>query len=261
MPAPAILRFARVIRWAIVVSGTRKAAAISGTVSPPSSRSVSATRASGARAGWQHVKISRSRSSSTGPVASWGSGSWIISACRCLSSRRCSRRIRSMARLPAVVVSQPPGLGGMPSARHFSSATTSASPAASSAMSRSPKRRASDATTRPNSSRKIRSIAASASSGPSPACARAGSTGSLRLERPDLDRALAGGRPLAGPGERGVQVGRLDHPEAAEPLLGLGERAVGEDRLGPRCCRRWSRSRAASGRRRTPTRRRPAARC
>jgi hypothetical protein len=38
---------ARVIRSAIVASGTRKARAISAVVSPASSRSVSATRASG----------------------------------------------------------------------------------------------------------------------------------------------------------------------------------------------------------------------
>ena len=58
--AAAILRLARVSRCAIVVSATRKARAISATVRPPSNRRVSATRASGASAGWQQVKISRS---------------------------------------------------------------------------------------------------------------------------------------------------------------------------------------------------------
>ena len=72
MCASLILAFARVIRWAIVVSGTRNAWAISATVSPPSSRRVRATLASGASAGWQQVKMSRSRSSSTMPVGSWG---------------------------------------------------------------------------------------------------------------------------------------------------------------------------------------------
>ena len=43
----------------------RKARAISSVVRPQTSRSVSATWASGGRAGWQQVKISRSRSSST----------------------------------------------------------------------------------------------------------------------------------------------------------------------------------------------------
>src|SRR6266487_2470790 len=49
----------------IVGSGTRKARAISVVLRPPSSRSVSATWAPGARAGWQQVKIRRSRSSLT----------------------------------------------------------------------------------------------------------------------------------------------------------------------------------------------------
>ena len=114
---PLIFFFARVIRCAIVVSGTRNACAISATVRPPSSRRVSATRASGASAGWQQVKISRSRSSSTMPVGSWGVSSLIMSAAWCLASRWDSRRSRSIARLPAVVVSQPPGLGGTPSTR------------------------------------------------------------------------------------------------------------------------------------------------
>src|SRR6266550_577930 len=65
MPARRILRLARTRRWAMVASGTRKALAICGVVSPPSVRSVSATRASGASAGWQQVNISRRRSSGT----------------------------------------------------------------------------------------------------------------------------------------------------------------------------------------------------
>ena len=62
-PASASVRLARTIRCATVASGTRNARAISGVVSPPSSRSVSATRASVESTGWQQVKISRSRSS------------------------------------------------------------------------------------------------------------------------------------------------------------------------------------------------------
>ena len=153
MFAALILAFARVMRRAIVVSGTRNARAISSTVRPPSSRSVRATRASAGSAGWQQVKISRRRSSSTSPVGSCGVSSVIMSAAWCLVSRRDSRRMRSMAWWVAVVVSQPPGFGGMPSVGHCSTAASRASPAASSAMSRSPKRLASEATTRPYSSR------------------------------------------------------------------------------------------------------------
>ena len=53
------------MRWASVGAAARKARAISSVVRPHTSRSVSATCASGGRAGWQQVKISRSRSSST----------------------------------------------------------------------------------------------------------------------------------------------------------------------------------------------------
>src|SRR3989441_415708 len=50
----------------MVDAGTRKARAISSVDSPPSVRSVSATCASVASAGWQHVKIRRSLSSGAG---------------------------------------------------------------------------------------------------------------------------------------------------------------------------------------------------
>ena len=62
-PASRILRFARTRRCCTVGSLIRNARAISREESPPTVRSVSATRASIGRAGWQHVKISRSRSS------------------------------------------------------------------------------------------------------------------------------------------------------------------------------------------------------
>jgi hypothetical protein len=68
MFASRIFAFARTSRCAIVGSDTRNACAISGVVSPPSSRSVRATWAGIASAGWQHVKISRSRSSCTGAL-------------------------------------------------------------------------------------------------------------------------------------------------------------------------------------------------
>ena len=55
-PASVIRCLARLIRWAIVASGTRNAAAISAVVSPPTARSVSATCDGGVSAGWQHRK-------------------------------------------------------------------------------------------------------------------------------------------------------------------------------------------------------------
>src|SRR6185312_5078077 len=117
-------------------------------------------------------------------------------------------------RLRAVVVSQPPGFGGRPVAGQRSLATRNASWAISSAMSMSPKRRTKVATTRPDSSRKIRSRSVA-------------STGTvlrlLGLERPDLDRTHAGRGSLRRQRQCGVQVGRFDDPEATEVLLGLGE--------------------------------------
>src|SRR5439155_455080 len=56
------VRLARTIRCATVDSGTRNARAISSVVSPPSSRSVSATRASVESTGWQAMNMRRSRS-------------------------------------------------------------------------------------------------------------------------------------------------------------------------------------------------------
>ena len=63
MPASTILRFARVIRAAIVVSLTRNSRAISLTLRPATRRSVSAALDPGEIAGWQHMKINRRRSS------------------------------------------------------------------------------------------------------------------------------------------------------------------------------------------------------
>ena len=67
MCAALILCLARTSRLAMVGSATRKARATSAVVRPPSSRSVKAICASMERAGWQHVKMRRSRSSCTGP--------------------------------------------------------------------------------------------------------------------------------------------------------------------------------------------------
>ncbi|SKU39706.1 Uncharacterised protein [Mycobacteroides abscessus subsp. abscessus] len=140
MPAAAIFFLARVMRAAMVDSDTRYAPAISGVVRPPSRRNVSATCASRDSAGWQHVKMSRRRSSRTGPTSSGSCcGSAKAPASRDNSSRRRSRRNLSMPRFRAVVVIQAPGLGGMPSCGHLTMATSNASCTASSARSILPK--------------------------------------------------------------------------------------------------------------------------
>ena len=123
MCASAILRLARTMRLPIVGSATRNARAISPVVMPPSTRSVSATRADGSKAGWQQVKISRSRSST---IALSSSMSGSSSALRRVNSARRSarsatdrsRRRRSIARRRAAVVSHAPGFAGTPSRCH-----------------------------------------------------------------------------------------------------------------------------------------------
>ena len=79
--------FARLIRWAMVASGTRKALAISDVVSPPTARSVSAIAEAGVSAGWQHMK-------STINVSSWSETSTGASSSDATSRERrdCSLR-------------------------------------------------------------------------------------------------------------------------------------------------------------------------
>src|SRR5712691_2735673 len=231
--AALILRLARTRRCAIVASVTRKALATSLVDRPPSSRRVSATCASVESAGWQHVKIRRSRSSCTEPTSTGMPGSSLPGASTATSPSSCrsrdSRRKRSMARLRAVVVIQPPGLGGRPSSGHLRNATANASCTASSATSMSPKTRISAATDRPDSSRKIRPTSAWSSSG-----AASRTLSSLEdAERTDLDRPPNGRGGLRRPGERSIEVLGLDDVETTEVFLGLREGTVGGQHLAP----------------------------
>ena len=167
--AAAIFALALVRRLAIVASGTRNALAISTVLRPARLRSVKATRASNGSAGWQQVKINRSRSSSISSVSSNRSGiapsstpgrvsgSW--PAASSSSAPRALRRKRSIARFPATVVSHAPGRCGMPSTGHRRSASVNASCVHSSARSQLPVRLISAATIRPHSSRKAASTA------------------------------------------------------------------------------------------------------
>jgi hypothetical protein len=178
MPASRIFRFARTSRCASVASGTRKARATSSVCRPPTSRSVSATCDSTASAGWQHVKTRLRRSS--GIELKSSSSSVRSSSSRVRSSvlraRVRSRRIRSIARLRAVVTIHAPGLRGTPSRGQRSSAVVNASCTASSASSKSPRTRMRIATACPHSSRKRASTASASRAAVSPPslCRRAG---------------------------------------------------------------------------------------
>ena len=139
MRAAAIFFFARVMRAAIVGSDTRKAWATSTVGTPQTSRSVSATCASCASAGWQHVNTSRRRSSGIGR-SSPGSGGSSASGSTSSGSFDSSVRWRRMtfsASRRATVVSQAPGRAGTPESSQVRSAWTYASCTASSAASRS----------------------------------------------------------------------------------------------------------------------------
>ena len=166
MRAALILYLARTSRFAIADSLKRKDRATSSTLRPPSSRRVKATWCSVRSAGWQQVKISRSRSSPTDPFLPLSAPSDVRAntpSCSWSSRPRAERRKSSIARFRAVVTIHPAGLGGMPSFRHRSLATTNASCTASSASVMSPKRRISVATARPYASRNTRSTVAASS--------------------------------------------------------------------------------------------------
>jgi hypothetical protein len=147
MRAAEIFFLARVRRAAIVVLETRKACAMSEVLTPQMKRRVSTTWASRESAGWQQVKISRSRSSGTAPPSmvsitvgsfmSASSGSSGSTSKGSLERSVCPRRSASSALRLAAVVSQAPGLAGTPSRFQASSAVTYAFWTHSSARSRS----------------------------------------------------------------------------------------------------------------------------
>jgi len=126
-------------------------------------RSVSPTCASSDKAGWQQVKMRRSRSSGISPrsrpgASTIGSDAKSGSASS-FSFRRVCRRRRSMALCLAVWMIQARGESGTPSVRHWSTAAVKASCAASSASSKSPNWRMRVATIRPQSDRYTASTA------------------------------------------------------------------------------------------------------
>src|SRR5712691_10284963 len=234
MRAALILRLARTRRTAMVCSVTRKDLATSLVERPPSSRRVSATCASVDSAGWQQVKMRRSRSSSTSPASPGMPGSPLPgerTATSLSSSRpRDSRRRRSMARLRAVVVIQPPGLGDRPSSGHLDAAMANASCTASSATSMSPKTLIRAATDRPASARKIRPTSAAPGRDAAPVAGTPSGSG-LVPERADLDRSPDDGTGLGRPDECCIKILSGDDVEATEVFPRLRERPVDRQHL------------------------------
>ncbi len=125
-----MLCLARLIRWAIVASGTRNARAISAVVKPPTARNVNAIAEAGVNAGWQHMKRRTSVSSSCGAVSmAVGSVLWAASSATSLSRwrRADSLRMWSAIRRKATCVSHARGLSGRPSRGHCIAAASDAS--------------------------------------------------------------------------------------------------------------------------------------
>ena len=220
----------------MVGAGTRKACAISSVESPPSVRSVSATCASGASAGWQHVKIRRRRSSGTGVSSSWSDSGADSSRCfaisSCFCTKRAPRRSRSIALCRPVETSHATGFAGVPASGHCSSATANASWSASSAVSMSPSRRMSVARIRPCSDRKISSMRGSISGKATPP----------RVCAHREDRLLQRSGYFGGP----LRIGRTSIEKPASVRGCLATKASASSRFSPRgwCSRRavpWSR--------------------
>src|SRR5438093_1891000 len=209
----------------MVDTGTRKARAISSVVRLASKRSVSATRASGERTGWQEMNMRRRRSSPTSSsvavsrsataISCWTSSSRPSSSC--LRSSRSLRRRRSIPRCFAVVMSQAPGLSGTPDSGHCSSAATRASCARSSARPTSRTIRVSPAMSLGDSIRHTASIALCPPSLPTVAPEHFLDHGLTVSD--DLPEAL-------GPLESLVLRLHLDQCETAGQLLRLGEGSI-----------------------------------
>src|SRR5918992_1397073 len=94
-------------------------------------------------------------------------------------------------------------------------------------MSMSPKKRTRLATALPNSARNTCSMSEVSTGRVIESVLALG----LVLERPDLNRRLAGNGGFRSPFQGGVEIGGLDDPESPQLLLGLGERPVGGDDL------------------------------
>ena len=225
------------MRACTVGTGTRNARAISSLDRPPTTRRVSATRASGESTGWQLTNISARTSSSilSGSMSSSTAASSAASRAY-RSCRAVRRRIASIARRRAVAISQPAGLAGAASG-HDTSASATASWAASSASPKSPVNRVSAATIRADSIRQTASTSAVPIS--SGRCSRAGPSLTIPAvlrdlvlpgHPPDLDLGPGDRRDPLGPLDRLLLRGDIEQEEAPEQFLGLSVRPVRDHR-------------------------------
>ena len=214
---------ARLMRWAIVASGTRKARAISAVVRPPTARRVSAScdgrrerRVAAQEEQRQRVVVRRARSTSGSAVGARGGDVVLAPAAGAVAAQ---------------LVGQPPRRDGDQPRRRVVGPPLRPATA--------PRRRAAPPAPRPRRRRSGRS-GAPARRGPAaracaagPRCAGAGghaSSGGLVHQRPHLDLAEAGERDPRRDLERPLQALAVDDVEAAQVLLGLDVRTVGDHR-------------------------------
>ena len=143
-PAALMVCLARLMRWAMVASGTRKALATWAVVRPPTARRVRATCEGGDSAGWQHrnssVRVSSAAAgrSASAPGATHSSAGEAVATASSRRRRADSPRTWSVMRREATVTSQPRGRSGTPSAGHWTAAASNASWTASSHRSNWP---------------------------------------------------------------------------------------------------------------------------
>ena len=140
MPVETILRLARTIRWASACSLTRNARAICGVVETDDGAQGERQPGLG-REGRVAAREEKREPVVGGRYVVIGARATVSTSRWVARSRRPLARSRSMALRWAAVDSQAPGRSGVPSRRQTASASTTAPCTASSATSKSPKRR------------------------------------------------------------------------------------------------------------------------
>ncbi len=221
---------ARLIRCAMVASGTRKARAIWPVVSPPTARRVSATCAGRGSAGWQHSSSSGSESSVLGRAVV---GRWADQLVRRRPVRQQPLPLGAGLVGPPLV-DQPAGRDGdQPAGRVVRHAVVRPLPrrCQQRLLQRRPRRcrsRRSGAPARPAPAARTRATAARA----------AGAAGAVTIGRRHWSSApdhIAGRSSTVLPGPANwaaissarSRVAAVDQEETGQLLLGLGVRAVG----------------------------------
>src|SRR5690625_2239509 len=211
------------MRWAIVASGTRWAAAICRVVSPPTARRVSATAEAGVRAGCAQRKYSSRVSSVADPSGAGGSSA----VCSSRRRRASLARTRSRNLRHATVTNQAFGSRGGWSGQVRSASTSPSWTASSAAAKSAPRRTRAPITSGTRERSRSSSITASG-----------GGVRCLVQERAQLepltDWLATGprrGGELTGDLESPVVAVHVDHHPARDQVLRLGERAVGHRRL------------------------------